>query len=105
MRQGLIDSVKIIASEELHEANKRFPEFNSTHEGYAIIMEERDELQSEIDFIKRELATWWEVVKNGDCDENDFMLAGIEESAINAACEAIQVSAMCKKFTKLFKQN
>lgn len=34
--------------EELRKAVERYPPFNSTHEGYAIILEEVDELWDEV---------------------------------------------------------
>ena len=35
-------------SAELHAANKLFPGFNSAHEGYAVLLEEVDELWDEV---------------------------------------------------------
>lgn len=34
--------------QELERANKNYPEFNSAHEGYAVILEELDELWDEV---------------------------------------------------------
>lgn len=90
--------VKNITAKELSSSYEHFSAFNSPHEGYAVILEEVEELQDEVKNIAVELKTWWSVVKNNDVDENDFILNGIEEFAVNAACEAIQVAAMCRKF-------
>jgi len=56
--------------QELHRARKKFPKLNSGHEGYAVILEELDEL--------------WECVKN-----NQPHLA---------RKEAVQVAAMALAF-------
>jgi len=56
---------------ELEEARRKWPEFNSYHEGYAILLEEVDEL--------------WEEIKGGQ--DPDKLLR-----------EAIQVAAMAMRF-------
>jgi hypothetical protein len=55
---------------ELAEALEKFPAFNSAHEGYAVILEELDEL--------------WDAVKENDID--------------HARKEAVQVAAMAVRF-------
>jgi hypothetical protein len=53
-------------TEELARARTRFPRFNSSHEGYAVLLEEVDEL--------------WDEIKRND--------------PVRGRCEAIQVAAM-----------
>lgn len=89
-----------IVKKELALSYEKFPAFNSTHEGYAVLLEEAEEMQDEVESVRKELAIWWTVVKSNDAGMNDFILKGIEKHAINAACEAIQVAAMCQKFRK-----
>ena len=59
---------------ELNDANKKFPPFNSPHEGYAVILEEMDEL--------------WDEIKN-----NKHPMSSTKQKH-----EAIQVAAMGIKF-------
>ncbi len=59
---------------ELNNANGKFPLFNSSHEGYAVILEELDEL--------------WDEIKN-----NKHPM-----SSVNQKKKAIQVAAMAIKF-------
>ena len=59
---------------ELNNANDKFSLFNSSHEGYAVILEELDEL--------------WDEIKN-----NKHPM-----SSVNQKKEAIQVAAMAIKF-------
>ena len=65
-----IDEVLLSVKDELIKANKKFPMFNSAHEGFAVLKEEVDEL-------------WDDVKKNRIALAND---------------EAIQVAAMAVKF-------
>lgn len=58
-------------NDELHRATDKFPPFNSAHEGYAVILEELDEL--------------WEEIKG-------------EASPSRMREEAIQVAAMAVRF-------
>lgn len=63
-----------LVKKELESANGKFPLFNSSHEGYAVIKEELDEL--------------WDEIKN---DKHP-------RSKMNQKDEAIQVAAMAIKF-------
>lgn len=56
--------------EEYHKASKKFPEFNSAHEGYAVLLEEVEEL-------------WDEIKRNNN---------------VRFAPEAVQAGAMCLRF-------
>ena len=89
------DLVKI----ELSAANERFPQFHSAHEGWAVIQEEVDELKEDMDRINGRITSLRARVRfNNSCEE---IVSRIFDDAINAACEAIQVAAMCKKFLEM----
>ncbi len=60
----------LIVTKELESVRERFPKFNNSHEGYAVLLEEVDEL--------------WDEVKN-----NNPRLA---------SSEAVQVAAMALRF-------
>ena len=66
-----IDPILIWVSAELVEATRKFDKFNSTHEGYAVILEELDEL--------------WSCVKNNMTD-------------VELRKEAVQVATMAVRF-------
>ena len=51
------------AQQELNRANAKFPLFNSTHEGYAVILEEAEEAQEAMENVKTSLAVLWDRVK------------------------------------------
>lgn len=63
-----------LVQEEVKKAKKKHPSFNSFHEGYAVILEEFDELLKEI----RKKPS--------------------ERDMVNLRLELIQVAAMCQRF-------
>lgn len=93
------NDIRALVDKELAAANERFPQFHSAHEGYAVIQEEVDELKEATDKVIGRMVSLWARVKYGNDPER--LLQMISEDAINAACEAIQVAAMCKKFLEM----
>lgn len=88
-----------LVSKELALANKNNPPFNSPHEGYAVIREEWKEHQREA----QEMEGYIECLEDAvfeNVNRHTFVDA-LEETAIKAACEAIQVAAMCQKFKEM----
>ena len=97
------NQVRELVAVELAAANKRFPQFHSQHEGYAVIKEEVDELKEYTDLTNNRTIYLWAMVRfNNSCEE---LVSRIYDDAINAACEAIQVAAMCKKFLEMEAQH
>ena len=93
------NDVRVLVGKELAAANERFPQFHSAHEGYAVIQEEVDELKEDMDRINCRIASLRARVRfNNSCEE---LVSRIYDDAVNAACEAIQVAAMCKKFLEM----
>ena len=97
--------VEQLVHKELAAADKKFPQFHSTHEGYAVILEEVEELSLELEDIENHLTgLWWQIKKdhNEGCNDRNKEAANmIKKSAVNAACEAIQAAAMCEKFLRI----
>lgn len=97
------NDIRALVDKELAAANKQFPQFHSAHEGYAVIQEEVDELKEDMDRINCRIASLRARVRfNNSCEE---LVSRICDDAINAACEAIQVAAMCKKFLEMEAQH
>ena len=93
------NDIRALVDKELAAANKRFPQFHSAHEGYAVIQEEVDELKEDTNRINGRIACLWDMVRfNNSCEE---LASRIFDDAINAAVEAIQVAAMCRKFLEM----
>lgn len=93
------NDIRALVDKELASANERFPQFHSAHEGYAVIQEEADELKEDADRINGRITSLRARVRfNSNCKE---LVSRIYDDAVNAACEAIQVAATCKKFLEM----
>lgn len=69
----------------------------SLHEGYALIKEEVEEADEEMDRLKKKLSFLWENVKNDADDVAQRNFEDMKSMAIAGACELIQVAAMADK--------
>lgn len=100
----LIKGVSKLAEEEAERSMVKHPLFNSTHEGYAVIKEEVEEVAEELDHVISNLnKMWWQIrVDNGELSIKYVGL--IKRYATNLAAESIQVAAMAQKFIDSFKE-
>lgn len=96
--------VRELVDVELAAANERFPQFHSAHEGYAVILEELQELQLETEYAAKNLDQAWENIKENRAKRTITDIDWTMKSAMKAACEAIQVAAMCQKFLNMEAQ-
>ena len=90
--------VEKLVQKELEFANRKFPMFRSDHEGAAVIFEETEEAESEMRGVNRHFASTWYSVKNNERIKAYSYINKLKNSAVNLACEAIQVAAMAQKF-------
>ena len=95
------NDIRALVDKELAAANKRFPQFHSQHEGYAVILEEAEETKAAADDFMFDLGNMWVCIKNNDSKNTNAACRFCLEGAIKTACEAIQVAAMCKKFLEM----
>lgn len=98
--EQLIGEVNQSIASEYNRASQTFGETNhSDHESYAIIREEFDEAMHEIKLVEGRLESFWHLVKSKGSEDGikSDTLNRIKSAAIFAACECIQVAAMCHK--------
>lgn len=69
----------------------------SPHEGYALIKEEVEEADEEMDRLKKKLGFLWLNVKNDADDMVQRNFEDMKSMAIAGACELIHVAAMADK--------
>ena len=93
------NDVRILVDKELAAANERFPQFHSAHEGWAVILEEVDEAEAEMKTIRGNVNGMFYLIRNNV--DAKWVVEKTEYAAIQTACEAVQVAAMCKKFLEM----
>jgi hypothetical protein len=96
VRKGLQEAVIGVVADEKSESMKKFPLFNSEHEGYAVILEEVQESEDELELVKRYLQSAWNYIKANVLADDEIKL--VKKYAIRLACEAVQVAAMAEKY-------
>ena len=84
---------------ELAAANEKHPPFASQHEGYAVILEEIEEARAQINALEQHFGYAWDTIKHDASAKERVEMC--KRFAVWAACELIQVAAMCEKFQKL----
>ena len=83
---------------EINQAVKTYgAEYHSLHEGYAVLLEEVEETERDLDYIKNHLAMLWDAVKVDDENEVKSNARIIGLDAVELAKEACQLAAVCKK--------
>lgn len=95
-------SVKQAVCYELQNIVKKYgPVYNSTHEAYAVLREEADEVNEATERLEAQLSEIWTNVKMNWKD--DKRLYGAKETALQIALEAVQVAAVCERFIETLK--
>ena len=91
------NQVRELVNVELAAANEKFPQFHSSHEGWAVMLEEIDEAEQVMQTVRVCSGILWEqYIRMNDSGMEE--VESIKEYAIQLACEAIQVAAMAQKF-------
>ena len=72
-------------------------EYNSNHEAYAVLLEEVEETERNLDYVKNHLAMIWDAVKQDDTNEVKANARIIALDAVELAKEACQIAAVCRK--------
>lgn len=99
MRKGLVRDSEEIVKKELQEANKAFRAFASTHEGYAVVLEEFEELKERFDQTEEILKNEWLLTKQNATKETfKAVLEDANAITIQLVAEAVQTAAMFQKF-------
>ena len=98
----LIKDVTKLVNEEMERSMINHPLFNSTHEGYAVIKEEVEEADQELNDVNNQLKRIWYFIKRDENVNRD--MTQLKIYAIRLAAESIQVAAMAQKFIDSFKE-
>ena len=71
--------------------------YHSLHEGYAVLLEEIEETEKDLDYIKNHLAMLWDAVKADSESEVKTNARLMALDAVELAKEACQIAAVCRK--------
>jgi hypothetical protein len=93
-----LTAAKDAIAAELVTAQSKFAPFNSDHEGYAVILEESNELDEEMPGIEEALRHLWSAVRRNDRIGARAHAETLAMYAERAAAEAIQTAAMAHRF-------
>jgi len=74
-------------------------EYHTLHEGYAVLKEEVEETESNLDYVKNLLSDLWKDVKSDDELGVKSLARLIAFGAVQIALEAVQVAAVARKIT------
>lgn len=89
--------IKQAVDAEFENAKKMWGDsYHSEHEGYAVLLEEVDEVKREYKNIRRLMKHLWYMTK-GTEPRDQRLIYGLEQTATNLAMEACQVAAVCRK--------
>ena len=105
LANGVSELIKESIKLELENIKKNYGEnYNSAHEGYAVLLEEVEEVEECLSYIRTDIKILWERVRNNFKDlENSDKSAELLMVVVNAkqlAEEAIQVAAVAEKFVQ-----
>ena len=93
--QFMCNMLRDLVGLELRDANQHYPLFASNHEAYAVILEEWQEANEDLQATKERLDETWQKIRKDEYVDLDFI--AMKSRALNAAYEAIQLAAMCQK--------
>lgn len=105
LANGVSELIQKSIKLELENIKKNYGEnYNSAHEGYAVLLEEVEEVEECLRYIRTDIKILWEGVKNNFKDlENIDKAAELLMVVVNAkqlAEEAVQVAAVAEKFVQ-----
>lgn len=90
------EMIEVLIHQELMEGLAKWGGHHSTHEGYAVLLEEVEEAEEEMVKVKERLDSfWWLIRSNFPAEQLDT--SWLKEAGVNLIKEAVQVCAMADK--------
>lgn len=98
------EEVKALFEKELESANKVNAQFSSSHEAYAVVLEEIEEARECFHNIQTLIEDFWHGTKTNNFDEKIMATDRLETNTIALIREAVQIGAMCEKLFGFLKE-
>lgn len=98
------EEVKALFDKELESANKVNEQFSSSHEAYAVVLEEIEEAKECFYNIQTLIEDFWHGTKTNNFDEKIMATGRLETNTIALIREAVQIGAMCEKLFGFLKE-
>lgn len=86
-----------LVQKEHDAATERYGPIASLHEGYAVLLEEVEETEEFCLELKCKSQNFWRKLRYNREEYIESILLSMQKDAIDAACEAIQVAAVCRR--------
>lgn len=84
---------------ELEESRRNFEQlFSTRRQAHAVLFEEVNEAEDELSKVIDLGIRLNQVLRSTPAGREEAVLRDMEECAVNTACEAVQVAAMCRKW-------
>jgi len=87
-----------LIQDEFTKASEKFPDFNSSHEGFAVLLGEIEELDEDMDLLRVCKDVLWKNVKSNNLSGQQHAIIELKAISFHAIKEAIQVAAMVERF-------
>lgn len=97
------DEVHALVAKEYEAAGREHGPLASMHEGYAVLLEELEETEEELTAAFAEAKYLWRQIKTDNDLAAIVSTRRVKTCAVRAACEAIQVAAVCKRIADIDK--
>lgn len=93
-----------IVNQEVIDSTKKYGEFNSSHEGYAVLLEEIEELSTEHSSMIYWKQRLWESIKANDGKHIEEAINNLKILSTKLLHEGVQAAAMVIKFDQLMRR-
>lgn len=98
------EHVKFLVNKEYDAVNETHKPISSMHEGYAVLLEEIEEVCDECEELKRRNDAFWHEIRNNNDKYLKYVIGKMLDTSIEAACEAIQVAAVCRRILDRYEE-
>lgn len=94
----ILEKMEDAAEEERNRIVQKKGFYHTLHEGYAVLLEEVEEAQEEMESLREDMKAMWGKIREDAEDEAAEIAEEIYNDAMKCAAELMQVGAVCLRF-------